>query len=67
MSDDPDVITSLTRHERTEITAQAERYRHQRGAQGLWSRRWLRLMATFTETVDRLEDEVHTAQGYAEP
>lgn len=43
---DPDNLSPLSETEIAELRAIADRARFQRGAQGLWARRWLRLLAT---------------------
>lgn len=44
---DLDTASELTLSELTETRATAERVKHQRGSQGLWARRWLRLDAMY--------------------
>lgn len=46
---DIDSTTPFTDAERKEITENATRAQYQRGTQGLWARRWLRLEAMLRE------------------
>lgn len=58
-----DQIAPMTTAGIAQVTRMAEKYQYQRGAQGVWSRRWLQLMATAQSTYISADDSTRLARA----